>query len=73
MPKSQRSSTGIVGLDDVLHGGLLPDRLYLVDGNPGAGKTTLALHYLLAGQRACNRHLAVLQIDAATIDNGIAG
>jgi circadian clock protein KaiC len=46
-----RSATGVPGLDDVLHGGLLPGRFYLVDGNPGAGKTTLALQYLLEGVR----------------------
>jgi circadian clock protein KaiC len=47
----ERSATGVPGLDDVLHGGLLPGRFYLVDGNPGAGKTTLALQYLLEGVR----------------------
>ncbi len=46
-----RCRTGIARLDDVLHGGLVPHRLYLVDGNPGAGKTTLALHFLLEGIR----------------------
>lgn len=47
----ERSATGIPGLDDILGGGLLPFRLYLVDGDPGAGKTTLALQYLIEGQR----------------------
>ena len=42
-------ATGITGLDDVLGGGFTPDRVYLVEGNPGSGKTTLALQYLLAG------------------------
>jgi circadian clock protein KaiC len=44
-------STGIAGLDDVLRGGLTPSRLYLVEGNPGTGKTTLALQFLLEGMR----------------------
>jgi circadian clock protein KaiC len=44
-----RCETGITGLDDVLSGGLIPHRLYLVDGDPGAGKTTLALQFLMAG------------------------
>lgn len=44
-----RVSTGIAGLDEILHGGLAPDRLYLVEGAPGAGKTTLAMGFLLAG------------------------
>lgn len=42
-------STGIPGLDDILRGGLPADQLYLVEGRPGAGKTTLALRFLLAG------------------------
>ncbi|HEX3138616.1 MAG TPA: ATPase domain-containing protein [Rhizobacter sp.] len=46
-----RSLTGIAGLDEILEGGLISGRFYLVDGHPGAGKTTLALQYLLAGLR----------------------
>ena len=42
-------STGIPGLDGILAGGLPSRRLYLVDGAPGTGKTTLALQFLLAG------------------------
>ena len=45
-----RASTGITGLDDVLRGGLLAHRVYLVEGAPGAGKTTLALQFLLEGR-----------------------
>jgi circadian clock protein KaiC len=44
-------STGIPSLDDVLAGGLPPGRLYLVEGDPGTGKTTLGLHFLLEGAR----------------------
>lgn len=46
-----RLSTGIVGLDDILHGGLAKGFLYLIEGNPGAGKTTLALQFLIAGAK----------------------
>ncbi len=42
-------STGVAGLDDVLGGGLKADRLYLVEGAPGTGKTTVALQFLLEG------------------------
>lgn len=55
----RRSSTGVPGLDDVLHGGLLSHRLYLVDGNPGAGKTTLALQFLREGVRNGERCLYI--------------
>jgi circadian clock protein KaiC len=44
--------TGIAGLDDVLNGGLTPHRLYLIEGTPGTGKTTLGLGFLLAGAAA---------------------
>jgi len=56
---TERGSTGIPALDDILQGGLLGDRLYLVDGNPGAGKTTLALQFLLEGVRRKERCLYV--------------
>lgn len=43
--------SGVEGIDEVLGGGLTPDRFYLVEGRPGAGKTTLALQFLLEGVR----------------------
>ena len=47
-----RASTGIAGLDDILGGGLPRHRMYLIQGTPGVGKTTLALQFLLQGVRA---------------------
>jgi circadian clock protein KaiC len=55
----QRSKTGIPGLDYILHGGLIPYRLYLLDGHPGAGKTTAALQFLLEGMRNNERCMYV--------------
>lgn len=46
-----RLSTGIPGLDDILRGGLAKGFLYLIEGNPGAGKTTLALQFLIEGAK----------------------
>ena len=58
-PQVPRSTTGVPGLDDILNGGLLPHRLYLIDGDPGAGKTTLALQFLLEGVRAGEKCLYI--------------
>src|SRR6195256_5150164 len=44
-----RASTGIAGLDQVLEGGWARNRLHLLEGRPGAGKTTIALQFLLDG------------------------
>jgi len=55
----RRVQTGVAGLDEVLHGGLIPERLYLVDGNPGSGKTTVALQFLLEGVRRGEKCLFV--------------
>jgi len=43
--------TGVPGLDEILEGGFPRERLFLIQGDPGVGKTTLALQYLLEGQR----------------------
>ena len=49
-PRAQeRVRTGIAGIDDILGGGLTRNRLYLIEGNPGSGKTTAGLQFLLQG------------------------
>lgn len=45
------AATGIPGLDDILNGGLARGRLYLVEGIPGSGKTTLSMQFLIEGVR----------------------
>ncbi len=47
--KSPRCQTGVPGLDDILNGGLIPNRLYLLEGTPGSGKTTISIKYLKEG------------------------
>jgi circadian clock protein KaiC len=54
-----RISTGNVGLDDILDGGFDADRLYLYEGRPGTGKTTLAMQFLLDGARKGERALYI--------------
>ncbi len=45
----KKAATGIAGLDDILSGGLSDGHVFLLEGNPGTGKTTIALSYLLNG------------------------
>ena len=56
---------GVNGLDDILCGGLARDRLYLVEGEPGSGKTTLAMQFLLDGAAAGERGLYVTLSETA--------
>jgi len=54
-----RVKTGIAGLDDVLNGGLPDGHLYLIEGDPGTGKTTLGLQFLLEGNKNGEKGLYV--------------
>jgi circadian clock protein KaiC len=56
---TERATTGIPGLDNVLQGGLLPNQVYLIEGDPGTGKTTLALQFLLAGEERSEKGLYI--------------
>jgi circadian clock protein KaiC len=58
-PEPARVSTGNAGLDDILCGGFDADRVYLYEGRPGTGKTTLAMQFLLDGARKGERTLYV--------------
>lgn len=48
----RKARTGVAGLDDILAGGLTRDRVFLLEGSPGTGKTTVALQFLLEGAAA---------------------
>lgn len=56
MPKAR---TGVPGLDDILLGGLAAGRIFLLEGSPGTGKTTMALSFLLEGARLGERGLYI--------------
>ena len=58
-PNQPRACTGVPGLDDVLGGGLPLNHLYLIEGNPGAGKTTLGLQFLQDGAARGERGLYI--------------
>ena len=64
-PFQPRAATGIAGLDNVLGGGLPTRHVYLVEGTPGAGKTTLGLQFLLAGRAMNERGLYVTLSETA--------
>ena len=54
-----RAGTGIEGFDDILNGGLVHHRFYLLEGNPGTGKTTIAMQFLIEGARNGERGLYI--------------
>jgi circadian clock protein KaiC len=51
IPDDARASTGVDGLDTIVGGGFPVNRIHLIEGEPGTGKTTLALQFLLEGRR----------------------
>ncbi len=59
MPLDKPALTGVTGLDDVLGGGLERRRLFLLEGNPGTGKTTISIQFLSAGALAGERTLYI--------------
>ena len=65
-------ATGVAGLDDILGGGLARNHLYLIEGNPGTGKTTIALQFLLEGARRGQKGLYVT-LSESKITSGNCG
>ena len=76
---STRLSSGIAGLDEIIKGGFLPGRAYLVRGGPGTGKTILGMHFLSAGVAAGDKPLFItldesedrVRQDAAAVGIGL--
>lgn len=61
-----KAETGVIGLDDILVGGLRRGRLYLIEGAPGTGKTTIATQFLLAGAARGERGLYITLSETET-------
>lgn len=66
-------STGIPGLDDILGGGLTKDRIYLIEGEPGTGKTTTGLQFLLEGARQGESVVYITLAETAAELESVAG
>lgn len=70
--------TGVAQFDDILGGGLTPNRVYLLHGSPGSGKTTLSLQFLLEGARLGERVLYItlsetkLELEAVAASHGLS-
>jgi len=72
-PPAAPVQTGIAGLDDILAGGLPRNRLFLLQGDPGVGKTTAALQFLLKGAASGERGLYVTLSETREELEAVAG
>lgn len=68
----ERAKTGVPGLDDILGGGLPAGHLYLVQGDPGSGKTTLGLQFLMEGANNGESTLYITLSESKDELNGVA-
>lgn len=71
-PVTGRVSTGVTGLDEILHGGVPEGRIYLVHGEAGTGKTTTGLQFLQAASREGKRTLCITLLQTLSEINDVA-
>ena len=72
MNSARVASTGVSGLDEILGGGFPQDHVFLIQGDPGAGKTTLSLQFLLEGARCGEKGLYLTLSESAKELNTVA-
>ncbi len=72
LQKSTRLATGVPGLDDILSGGLPSGQMYLLEGDPGTGKTTLAMQFVMSGVKAGEKALYITLSEPASELQGSA-
>jgi circadian clock protein KaiC len=59
LAQTKMARTGVPGLDSILNGGLAAGRVFLLEGSPGTGKTTMAMRFLMEGAAAGERTLYI--------------
>jgi circadian clock protein KaiC len=64
-PSYPKARTGVEGLDDILAGGFAEGRVFLLEGSPGTGKTTIALRFLMEGAALGEKGLYVTLSETA--------
>jgi circadian clock protein KaiC len=71
-----RISAGVKGLNEILHGGLPSGQMYLLEGDPGTGKTTLAMQFIIAGNQSGEKSLYITlseprsELEASALSHG---
>lgn len=64
--ETPRARTGVPGLDDILFGGLAVGRVFLLEGSPGTGKTTMAMRFLMEGAQQGEQGLYITLSESAS-------
>jgi circadian clock protein KaiC len=69
-----KAATGVAGLDDILAGGLRRNRVYLLEGSPGTGKTTVAMQFLLEGAKRgeCGLYITLSETESELRESAVS-